>query len=238
MKTTTPYNRALNNHPVAIAVAVDNSGSLSRVFIAGLVLLFLLLGVLTGNAKRPHRISTADIVGKVYGVANPCQDKATCREIARQTYGSSPVEDDGAEWIGETEGFAIDYEGQYPESEAMARYENDKVAGYGYIFYFPYKATEREKANKEQCRFCTTLIDELNEMGAIVGANPLTDALFDVGGYYNGGDVQLTLSEYIESETRSPELQAGAIPSDRSGQFVVIVSVVPAERNEFTAVLE
>ncbi|MDE6272128.1 MAG: hypothetical protein K2M31_03880 [Muribaculaceae bacterium] len=232
MNTNPSHHRA-----VAIAIARDNSFSNSHLILL-LIGIILIFGALMANAQKPRKVSAEDLVSKVYGVADPGLDREDCRRMAEKCYCAKPIEEDGAEWMSASEGFAINYEGHMPESEAMARYDNDNVAGYGYIFYFPYNAAERDKANREQCRFCSALLGELNDMGAIVGANPLTDALFDVGGIYKGSDLQLTLSEYVESETQTPDLQAGAIPADRKGQFIIVMSVTPAGLHEFTAELE
>ena len=72
-------------------------------------------------------------------------------------------------------------------------------------------------------------------MGIMLGADPMTDALFDVGGVFDGGDVQLTLNETVEHETIDTDLAAGAIPADRSGSFTLLISVVPAHALPYTA---
>ena len=147
----------------------------------------------------------------------------------------TPYAEDGAEWMSADEGFRICYAGMMPEAEGMARYDNGSVTGFGYIFYFPYASTARENANCEQCRFCSALLQELTDMGVALGSDPMTEALFNIAGVYQGGDIQLTLNEYIDHETLTPDLQAGAIPTDREGSFVLTVSIVPAHALGFTA---
>lgn len=191
------------------------------------------LTALSATAANPVDVNASDLIGKVYCVADPSTGKMECRQAADTRFNATPVEEDGAEWL--SEGFHISYSGMTPEAEAMARYNDGEVAGYGYVFYFPYEATRREEANSCQCAFCSALLQELTDMGVSLGANPMTDALFDVAGVFQGGDVQLTLRENIESETESADLQAGAIPADRQGEFVLLISVVPANSLGFTA---
>ena len=208
----------------------------------GILILSIFTAISThvAMATEPLVVTAADLLGKVYGVVDPHQmSRTVCRNIAAENYSATPVEDEGAEWLTPDEGFSVSYRGQLvPEAEAMARYDADGcLAGYGYVFYFPYEATCREKANGEQCAFCSLLLQELTDMGVILGVNPMTDALFDVGGIYEGNDMQLTLRESVESETVTPELQAGAIPADRSGEFVLLMSIVPARTLDYTAAL-
>lgn len=202
-----------------------------------LLSLLTTMTALSANAAEPLEVNAADLIEKVYCVADPSSSHADCREAAGTRFAAAPVAEEDAEWMSATEGFRISYDGMEPEAEAMARYSNGAVAGYGYIFYFPYEVSARETANCEQCRFCTALLQELSDMGIALGADPMTDALFDVCGAFKGGDLQLTLREDIENETITPDLQAGAIPSDREGQFIVLLSVVPANTLDYTAQL-
>ena len=213
----------------------EYDGCRMRWFIVVLLGLSLMAGISDVYAKRPVKITAAELIGKVYGVADPRCGREECREQALQNFSAAPVESDGAEWMGEAEGFVISYGGQTPETEAMARYSHDDVTGYGYIFYFPYSSHGREKANREQCRFCSSLMEDLVEIGAIMGADPQTEDLFDVTEIYKGNDVQLTLSEVAESESVSETLEAGEIPADRSGQFILMVSIVPVDALHYTA---
>ncbi|MBD5370728.1 MAG: hypothetical protein HDR80_06225 [Bacteroides sp.] len=189
---------------------------------------------LTASAAEPLEIRAADLIGKVYCTADPRAGEEECRDAAHTLY-DAPRMDEGAEWIGAEEGFRVNYGGLTPEAEAMARYERGSVAGYGYIFYFPYEAAGRTSANCEQSAFCTCLLKDLAEMGVILGADPTTDALFDVAGIYHGGDVQISLREEVISETIAPDQLAGAIPADRTGEFILFVSVVPAHALDYTS---
>ena len=200
-----------------------------------LSILLAAIATLSANAADPVVVDASDLIYKVYGVADPASGREECRQAARQSFNDVPVADEGAEWMTTDEGFRISYEGMQPEAEAMARYDHGTVVGYGYIFYFPYTPMAREKANGEQCSFCAALLQELTDMGVVLGADPMTVALFDVEGAINGGDVQLTLNETVENETLDADLPAGAIPADRSGSFTLVISVVPANALNYTA---
>ncbi len=200
-----------------------------------LATLFLSIGTLVSTAGNTVTVNAADLIGKVYGVADPACSEESCRKAVAESIGIATVSDEDAEWLSSDNGFRLAYEGQTPEVEAMARYDRGEVAGYGYIFYFPYSAHERESANNEQCEFCGALLQELSDMGLVLGSDTMTDALFDVNGAYEGGDVQLILREEIASQTIDDNLPAGAIPADRQGQFTLVISVVPANATGFTA---
>lgn len=200
-----------------------------------ITLAIALTSALSSFAASPLIVNAADLIGKVYGVAEPAMSQEECRQVAGERFSDVPAIAEQAEWMGTDEGFSICYSGMTPESEGMARYENGAVAGYGYIFYFPYAAAARERANCEQCRFCSALLQELTDNGILLGADPTTDALFNVGGIFEGGDVQLTLREVIEAETPAPDMAADMIPADREGCFTLIISVVPAHALDYTA---
>lgn len=240
MKDNTLQYYSVQQMPTALAAAypMDDhkyEGYRMRWIIAVLLGLALMAGISDAYAKRPVKVTAAELIGKVYGVADPRCGREECRDKALHSFSAAPVESDGAEWMGEAEGFVISYGGQTPESEAMARYSHNDVTGYGYIFYFPYSSHGREKANREQCRFCSSLMEDLVEIGAIMGADPQTEDLFDVTAIYKGNDVQLTLSEITESESATDTMAAGEIPADRSGQFILMVSIVPADALHYTA---
>lgn len=187
----------------------------------------LFLTALSTSAAEPLEVNASDLIGKVYCVADPKGSPEACREAATGRF-AAPEAESGAEWLTATDGFLISYDGMQPEAEAMARYDHGAVAGYGYIFYFPYASAGREDANSHQCRFCSALLDELVNNGVVLGADPMTADLFDVAGVFPGGDLRLTLSEHVEAETVADDLPAGAVPADRSGEFILLVNIVPA----------
>ena len=233
--------------PVAVAI-VANDDAKRRFFIFALVTLSVLLGGLAGRAAtlsdnsvsestEPIEVTAADLVQKVYGVADPTLGRDGCRKIAQDSFSETPREDEGAEWMSSDEGFLISYQGQSPEAEAMVRYARNAVTGYGYIFYFPYESHRREAANNEQCRFCSALLGELSELGEDLGADPLTKELFDVSGIVKGRLVRLCLSESTAPAPENPDLPVGAIDPAISGEFILVMSVTPTFNSEFTAEL-
>lgn len=203
--------------------------------IASISALLMTLVAMPAFAKAPVTVNAADLIGKVYGVADPGCSESECRREAQARFETLPEVEEGAEWLSSDNGFVLVYEGQSPEVEAMARYERGEVAGYGYIFYFPYEATQRNVANHEQCEFCSALLQELSDMGLTLGSDIDTDSLFDVSGAFSGGDFHLALTEEVASETPGEDLPAGAIPADREGQFVLLISVVPTNAVPMTA---
>lgn len=206
-----------------------------KTFSASLSALLLTLIVLPAMAGNTVRVNAADLIGKVYGVADPNVSENDCRRQASEALQMIPTLDEGAEWISSDNGYVLVYEGLSPEVEAMALYDRGEVAGYGYIFYFPYEAKERETANTHQCEFCSALLQELTDMGMALGSDSESDSLFDVEGVFSGGDVRLTLREEVESETVTPYLQSGIIPVDRQGQFILMINVVPSNVIGLTA---
>ncbi len=203
--------------------------------ISCLTLFIMAIAVQTSMAAQPVAVNASDLIGKVYGVADPSKSESQCRQEAESRFDTTPEAEAGAEWLSSDNGFILVYEGLSPEVEAMVRYDRGEVAAYGYLFYFPYASAQRSAANHEQCEFCAALLQELSDMGVALGSDLSTDALFDVTGAYKGGDVQLTLREEVESETVTADLPAGAIPADREGQFILMINVVPANAVALTA---
>ncbi|MDE6810792.1 MAG: hypothetical protein K2J15_00405 [Muribaculaceae bacterium] len=202
-------------------------------------ILFTLIMIFTFScmtAAEPVDVNASDIIGKVYGITAPSCNQVDCRQAVAEHFGKLPCKEDGGEWLTSDEGLILRYSSMSPEVDAMARYENGKVAGFGYIFYFPYEAHCRKSANSSQCEFCRALIQELADMDVYMVANPMTDSLFEISGEYNGNDISLILREEIENENVTANQLAGTVPADRSGQFVLLVSVVPETYN-LTAVL-
>lgn len=200
------------------------------------VALLLSMISLSGWANNPSNLSVAnpvtvkgtDLIEKVYGVINPNSSEAECREGVRGYFTLTPTEEDGSEWLSSDNGFYLTYQGITPEADAMARYEKGEIAGYGYIFYFPYEAEGRRSANDCQCEFCSALLQELADNGMTLGADQNTDALFHVRGESALSDFDVVLREEIEHETVTTELAAGEIPADRKGCFVLMISVEPS----------
>ncbi len=180
------------------------------------------------GASNPVSVSGLDLIQKVYGIVDSTTPESNCRQEVSERFATSPTVDEDAEWLSTEDGFTLDYEGMSPEVEAMARYDRGEVAGFGYIFYFPYQAAERHLANDSQCAFCSTLLQELADNGITLGSDTDTEALFNVKGMSENGTFTMTLNEEVTNETLSADLRPGEIPADREGQFVLLISVLPA----------
>lgn len=158
-------------------------------------------------------VSASDLLTKVYGLIPVSLDETTMTGEA-SNLGLMPVADEGGLWLDSSEGYRLAYAGIAPEVSARAEYADGVLAGFTYYFLFPYDCDRtRELANLDQCRFCGSLLQELNDMGADMGASVDDPSLLlDAAGSYADSQVEVQLL-------------------DEENRFVLILAVTPYTTN-------
>lgn len=177
------------------------------------------------SRQMPLELTSTDFITKVYGLFSP---KMSCRELcdaSGKVLSLKPEKDDMGLWLQTEDGYNISFYGiNPPEVSTMARIENDSVADYGFFFMFPYNDSTKNEANSRQAEFCGALLQEMSDLGLVMGANELTDDLFDVYGEYNGNFVNVRLID-------DPAFKGEGKFSGNSGKYIVMLTVEP---NGFT----
>ena len=161
----------------------------------------------------PLKVTAIDLITKVYGIADPKMNLSETQAYASKHLGTQPELDGNDLWMESEGGYALSYYGMEPQVEAVAQYDNNSLDGFGFFFLFPYQAEARAEANRNQCEFCSTLLQELHDMGLPLMEVPVSDATFEVDGDFAGNDFKVRLVE--ESENAA------------GGRFIVVVQVDP-----------
>lgn len=186
-----------------------------RSLISSLAAIFCVLSV-SASAVDPcaslpegKTVNVNDMLTKVYGLIPATLDEWTMTGEAA-VMGLVPVKEDGGLWLDSAEGYRLSYAGVSPEVSARAEYEDGALTGFTYYFIFPYECDRtREIANKEQCRFCGSMLQEMNDMGVEMAAGESDpEMLIDASGVY--GDSQLKVNLL-----------------DDDNRFLLILSVTP-----------
>lgn len=142
----------------------------------------------------PVNLTAKDFVTKVYGVISPEKSKNELCEDCRNILNLMPSEDEMGLWLDSSEGFYLNYYGQtVPDVSVMAALEGDSVANFGFFFLFPYNSSDKDEICRKQALFCGSLMQELQDIGAIMDLNPSSDNLFEACGNYNGNFVDVKL---------------------------------------------
>lgn len=171
------------------------------------------------TASIPLNVTAEDFVTKVYALFSPDHSKHELCEDCENILRLMPSEDNMGLWLDSTDGYQLNYYGQViPSVSAMANVENDSVTKFGFFFLFPYNDGNHEEMNHQQALFCGSLLQEMQDIGAVMGVDAATDALFEATGDYNGNFVDFRL---LEEETGTS-----------TGRYVLYLSVEP---HAFTA---
>lgn len=164
------------------------------------------------SRQIPVEVTAEDFITKVYGVFSPGRTKDELCADCQKVLDLMPEEDSMGLWLDSSEGYQISYYGQtVPDVSAMATMERDSVAGYGFFFLFPYEVSSKEEMNARQAAFCGSLLQEMQDIGVVLGENQMADALFEVSGDYKGSTVDVRLID----EDRT----------DGSGRYVLYLKV-------------
>lgn len=166
--------------------------------------------------EMPLLLTADDMLTKVYGVLDSSLDKASLIKASETILDMSPTDDRACLWLDPSDGYGICYSGLKPDVSAMARFDRDRISDFGFFFLFPYIKSKKHLAAKEQVLFCGSLLQEMHDMGAVLGNDGDADSLFDVSGDYNGNFVNVRLID-----------DPGADPQDPEGRYIVFLSVEP-----------
>lgn len=166
-----------------------------------------------------QNVTAEDFVTKVYALFSADNSKNELCEDCKNMLSMIPSEDNMALWLDSADGYVLSYYGQtIPSVSALATIDNDSVANFGYFFLFPYDDLNHEEMNRRQALFCGCLLQEMQDLGASMGVNTLSDALFEASGDYNGNFVDFRLTEENTN--------------GNTGRYVLYLSVEP---HAFTA---
>lgn len=187
-------------------------------------------------AASPVIVTAADLVTKVYGAidlpALSSDSKALSQKETVAKAGKMlklrPVVEDNNVWLDSDAGYLVSYSGMTPQVSAVAQFDDDSLSGFSYFFIFPYAVGGRDEANRNQCAFCGSLLQEMYDMGSIVGV-PVDeeiqdpDPLFTALGSYEGNHINVSLREQTQP--------------DASGRFLLVLEVTPNVYNLYDAVM-
>lgn len=173
-------------------------------------------GAITSSAASSAVIVTAaDLVSKVYGVLELPQTIEEVKQGVEKRMNVAPDADETGLWLDSDSGYQLSYSGMTPDMAAVAQFDDDNLSRFGYFFFFPYKTATRDDVNRAQCAFCSSLLQEMNDMGIVSGtAEDNDDSLFEVIGAYEGNMVNVMLKEQTAN-------------GRDGGRFLVILSVTP-----------
>lgn len=189
---------------------------------------------LAAHAASPVIVTAADLVTKVYGVIEPVANMDETVNHTAKAINLIPEVDGTDLWLDSDKGYQVSYSGMTPEVSAVAQFDDNTLSSFGYFFIFPYAADGRDEANRCQCNFCTSLLQEMYDMGSIVGmpveetagsADNASDSesLFNVLASYEGNNINLSLKELTQD--------------DASGRFLLVVEVTPGLSNPYDSVM-
>lgn len=193
----------------------------------------IISGLSTAGAS-PIIVTAADLVTKVYGALEPAATMEETMACAGSKLKMVPEQDGEDLWLDSDKGYVVSYSGMTPEVSAVAQFDDDSLSSFGYFFIFPYTVGSRDEANRHQCSFCSSLLQEMYDMGSIVGMPVMenTDSsagaaedvsLFDVLASYEGNNINMSLKEQTLDNT--------------SGRFLLVVEVTPANPNPYDSVM-
>lgn len=181
--------------------------------------------MLVSKKKMPVKVTARDLVTKVFGVADHNLSSEELKAQTKKSLDIIPVEDEGNLWLDPTDGYAVSYYGMVPQVSAVAIYDasNGELSNFSYFFLFPYASGERENASYEQCAFCTSLLQEMDDMGMDMGTRADSEALFQAVGNYGENLVNLRLVEQQGDDTYiiDPDMASG------EGKYVLVLDVEP-----------
>lgn len=188
---------------------------------------------LIAKYNLPVNLTAKDFITKIYGLVSPDSANSIVERVTALT-GIEPVEDEFGLWLGNENGYMVNYYGQKPDIEAMAIFNNGKIDNYGFFFIFPYKAGKRYDSMIRQVVFVSTLLQEMKDLGMIMNSDGDTDGIFETEGNYDGKYVSLKLVEEIESDNNSGFMNVGMEYVDnmdhspeKDGRFILAMKVEP-----------
>lgn len=172
------------------------------------------------SAPAPISVTAVDLITKVFGALAPSLSHEQACEEAANKLALVPELDETGLWLNPDSGYSVSYYGMTPEVYAVANFNENGASEYGYFFLFPYSGSDREWANSQQCVFCSSLLQEIYDLGLMVGIPDTTDSIFEAFGSYGTSQIAVSLNEQ-NAHNLVPE----ASPED--GVFVVALSITP-----------
>lgn len=186
----------------------------------------LVSNIATASAS-PIIVTAADLVTKVYGALPLTTTKEETIQNSCKQLNLLPESDENELWLDSDTGYCVSYSGMTPQVSAVAQFDDNALSSFGYFFIFPYTTECREEANRSQCAFCSSLLQEMYDMGSIVGIpvdeDMAPDPLFSALGSYDGHHINVSLREQTLSED--------------SGRFLLVLEVTPNAYNLYDAVM-
>lgn len=167
----------------------------------------------TAVTALPLELTAVDFITKVYGVLDTNLSEQKAMDEAKRSYNLTPAADSTGLWLDTADGYVVSYYGMTPYVSAVAHFDSDGASDYSYFFIFPYASGRRGAADYEQCAFSGSLLQEMQDVGLIVGVPDTTDSIFEAMGSYEGNHVNVRL---VEEE----------LP-DNSGRFILMLAVTP-----------
>lgn len=139
-------------------------------------------------------VNARDMVGKVFGIIEDGRTGRRCVDGAREALSMTPSLEGSTLWLDSADGYRLLYEGMSPDVAAMAHIaDNDSIDEYCYFFLFPYTGSGKAAANSDQAGFSGTLLQELHDITADIGAVADTPDLFFVNGRVDNNMVDVRL---------------------------------------------
>ncbi len=164
-------------------------------------------------AVMPLELTAIDLVTKVYGMLDTGLSEKEAIMEAGDRFRLTPSADSMGLWLDSADGYVVSYYGLTPPISAVAHFDEGGASDFSYFFLFPYSAGERRNADSAQCVFCGYLLQEMNDLGLVVGVPDVTDSIFEVFGSYDDKWLNIRLVEQVHD--------------DESGLFVLMLNVVP-----------
>ncbi len=185
----------------------------------------------------PVTVTALDLVTKVYGVLDPSYTQKQTKKAAKKALRINPSSEKNpfasvdataspgcnTLWVESDDGYLISYSGMMPKVSAVAEYDAEGLlTGYCYFFQFPYTPSTRAKADREQCVFCGSLLQELNDFAMMVGVPDLSEGLFQAIGSYGSNHISMMLTDE---------------PLNDAGTYILMLDITPNAFNHADSVL-
>ena len=181
----------------------SNSATLSEMTAAEIISLLPEASAATAaadNGQEAIKVSGHDLVTKAYGTIPAVNSREATIDLSSEVMNMIPTQEENYLWLDSTDGYSISYNGMTPDVSALVRLQNDSISDYGFFFLFPYAGEDKKCVTAEQVDFSKTMLQEFQDMGLDLGANPYTSDLFEVNGDYTDNFVALRLIDDSEGE--------------------------------------
>lgn len=180
----------------------SNSATLSEMTAAEIISLLpeASAAAAADNGQEAIKVSGHDLVTKAYGTIPAVNSREATIDLSSEVMNMIPTQEENYLWLDSTDGYSISYNGMTPDVSALVRLQNDSISDYGFFFLFPYAGGDKKCVTAEQVDFSKTMLQEFQDMGLDLGANPYTSDLFEVNGDYTDNFVALRLIDDSEGE--------------------------------------